>query len=97
VVPEVELVVGEQMNHDFQFFFEIVAHPEVAKFLQRVKAWFHLQLEVAGEGTEVDRLKRKDAAIAQQEDQIKHDETTMERPKQLLRGLSRLPSLKSVL
>jgi hypothetical protein len=95
-----ELVVGEQMNHDFQFFFEIVAHPEVAKFLDRVKEWFRLQLEIIGEGVEVDRLKRKDEAITQQdreEARAEEEETVKDKSKQLLRGLSRLPSLASVL
>lgn len=95
-----ELVVGEQMNHDFQFFFEIVAHPEVAKFLDRVKEWFRLQLEIIGEGVEVDRLKRKDEAITQQdreEARAEEEETVKDKSKQLLRGLSRLPSLAAVL
>jgi len=93
-----EMVVGEQMNHDFQFFFEIVAHPEVAKFLDRVKEWFRLQLEIIGEGVEVDRLKRKDEVIIQQDQEaarIEEEETV--KAKQVLRGLSRLPSLASVL
>ncbi|ELR22501.1 alpha/beta hydrolase fold domain containing protein [Acanthamoeba castellanii str. Neff] len=97
---EMELVVGEQMNHDFQFFFEIVAHPEVAKFLDRVKEWFRLQLEIIGEGVEVDRLKRKDEAITQQdreEARAEEEETVKDKSKQLLRGLSRLPSLAAVL
>lgn len=61
------MIVGRQMNHDFQLFFDIVAHPEVARFLERAKAWFHLQLEIIGELEELQHLKQRDERIKSQQ------------------------------
>lgn len=80
-----ELVTGHQMNHDFQFFYAIVAHPEVARFLDRVKAWFHMQLHVVGEDTELERLRQKEQTIAEQDNKEKPSPTPQEEVQQFRR------------
>jgi len=62
---EVDLMAGHQMNHDFQFFFQTVAHPEVNRFLTQAKDWIRLQLQILGDEGEMARLKRKEESISQ--------------------------------
>lgn len=76
---------------------DIVAHPEVARFHERMKAWFHLQLEVVGQGDELARLRRKDETIARQERQKREGEGSVVEVKPIFRGLARLPSLVSTM
>jgi hypothetical protein len=45
-MTEVELYVGHHMNHDFQFFFNVLPHPEVDRFFTYVKEWLHKRMDI---------------------------------------------------
>jgi hypothetical protein len=37
------------MNHDFQFFFNVMPHPEVQRFFEHVKDWLHQRMNMRDE------------------------------------------------
>jgi hypothetical protein len=43
---EAELYVGHHMNHDFQFFFNVMPHPEVQRFFTHVKDWLEQRMNI---------------------------------------------------
>lgn len=47
MLTEAELYVGHEMNHDFQFFFGVLPHPELYRFFPSLKQYIEQQVERA--------------------------------------------------
>lgn len=83
--PDVEMYVGHHMNHDFQFFFNVVPHPEVEKCFAYTKEYLHRQMNLRKEreASYVDLLQRSPASHPTQDTAGQSPAENLQQPKEV--------------